>query len=107
MLWRYFELVELPRVCWRESQMLHRRSCVHTAPHSGEYLQEAAELDGGKVPEIGLAVCLKAQRGHADQHHIPIHVVFFGGDSELHGPAHSSDESIQSDQLSHSHNARR
>jgi hypothetical protein len=64
MLWRYFELVELPRVCWRESQMLHRRSCVHTAPHSE---QEAAELDGGKVPEISLAVCLKAQRGHADQ----------------------------------------
>lgn len=66
MLRRYFELIELARVCWRQSQMAYTEEAAGTLRRRArEYLQEAAKLDGGKVPEIGL-VFLKAQRGHAN-----------------------------------------
>jgi hypothetical protein len=66
MLRRYNELVELARIWWRQSQKAQTEQLARTMRRlAREYLQEAAKLDGGKVPEIGL-VCLKAQRGHAN-----------------------------------------
>jgi hypothetical protein len=66
MLRRYNELVELARICWRQSQKAQTEQLARTMRRlARDYLQEAAKLDGGKVPEIGL-VCLKAQRGHAN-----------------------------------------
>jgi hypothetical protein len=52
---RYFELVELARICWRNSQSAGTQEATRTLRRMAEeYLQEAAELDDGKVPDIGL-----------------------------------------------------
>jgi hypothetical protein len=59
---RYFELVELARVCWRQSQTAWTQGAARTLRRiAREYLQEAAKLDGGRLPNIGL-VCLKETR---------------------------------------------
>jgi hypothetical protein len=62
----YSDLVELARVCWRQSQEAQTEQVARTLRRMArEYLEEAAKLDGGKVPDIGL-VCLKeAQRRDA------------------------------------------
>jgi hypothetical protein len=66
MLRRYYELVELARGCWRQSQKAQTEQVARTLRRlARQYLQEAATLDGGKVPEIGL-VCLKAQPRQAN-----------------------------------------
>jgi hypothetical protein len=66
MLRRYHELVELARICLRQSQNAQTEQVARTLRRlAREYLQEAAKLDGGKVPEIGL-VCLRTSRGHAN-----------------------------------------
>jgi hypothetical protein len=55
---RYFELVELARICWRNSQTAGTQEAARTLRRiAEEYLQEAAKLDDGKVPDIGL-VCV-------------------------------------------------
>jgi hypothetical protein len=59
---RYYELVELARVCWRQSQTTWTREAARALRRTArEYLQEAAKLDGGRLPDIGL-VCLKEAR---------------------------------------------
>lgn len=49
----YDELVELARMCWREA----RRSAADVAGElrrmARHYQQQAAQLDGGKLPDIG------------------------------------------------------
>jgi hypothetical protein len=62
MLRRYFELVELARVCWRQSQTAYTDESARKLRRlAREYLQEAAKFDGGNVPDIGL-VCQKEAR---------------------------------------------
>ena len=52
---RYFELVELARICWRNSQAAGSQEVAGTLRRMAtKYLQEAAKLDDGKVPDIGL-----------------------------------------------------
>jgi hypothetical protein len=52
---RYFELVELARICWRNSQTAGTQQVALTLRRMAtEYLQEAAKLDDGNVPDIGL-----------------------------------------------------
>jgi hypothetical protein len=59
---RYYEFVELARVCWRQSQTAYTQETARTLRRiAREYLQEAAKLDGGNIPDIGL-VCLKEAR---------------------------------------------
>jgi hypothetical protein len=61
---RYYDLVELACVCWRQSQTAWTPEAARTLRRMAEeYLQEAAKLDDGKVPDIGL-VCLKEARQH-------------------------------------------
>lgn len=51
----YSELVELARVCWRQSQTAYTEESARKLRRlAREYLQEAAKLDGGNVPDIGL-----------------------------------------------------
>jgi hypothetical protein len=55
MVPRYFELVELARICWRNSQTAGTQEAARMLRRMAEeYLQEAAKLDDGKVPDIGL-----------------------------------------------------
>jgi hypothetical protein len=56
----------LARVCWRQSQTVCTQEAARTLRRiAREYLQEAAKLDGGNLPDIGL-VCLKeARQRHA------------------------------------------
>jgi hypothetical protein len=59
-------LWSLARGCWRQSQKAQTEQMARTLRRPArEYLQNAATLDGDKVPEIGL-VCLKAQPRHAN-----------------------------------------
>lgn len=52
---RYFELVELARICWRNSRAGCTQEVARTLHRMAEeYLQEAAKLDDGKVPDSGL-----------------------------------------------------
>jgi hypothetical protein len=54
-----YELVELARVCWRQSQTTWTQEAAGTLRRiAREYLKEAAKLDGGRLLDIGL-VCLK------------------------------------------------
>jgi hypothetical protein len=64
---RYFELIELARVCSRQAQTTQTEQVARMLRRMArQYLQEAAKLDGGKVPDIGL-ICLKqARQGHAN-----------------------------------------
>jgi hypothetical protein len=51
---RYRDLVELARLCWRQAQTAQTEGVAHTFRQMAtEYLQEAAKLDGGEVPDIG------------------------------------------------------
>ena len=55
MVPRYFELVELACICWRNSQAAGTQQTARALRRMAEeYLQEAAKLDDGKVPDIGL-----------------------------------------------------
>jgi hypothetical protein len=49
---RYYELVELARICSRQAQIAQTEQVARTLRRMArEYVQEAAKLDGGKVPE--------------------------------------------------------
>jgi hypothetical protein len=63
----YSDLVDLARVCWLQAQITETEQVARTLRRMAtQYLKEAAKLDGGKVPDIGL-VCLKeARRRHAN-----------------------------------------
>jgi len=51
---RYHDLVDLARLCWRQAQMAPTEGVAHTFRQMAtEYLQEAAKLDGGEVPDLG------------------------------------------------------
>jgi hypothetical protein len=70
---RYYELVELARVCWRQSQTTWTQEAARTLRRiAREYLKEAAKLHGGRLPEISL-VCLKEAQ-QATQARRPGHV---------------------------------
>jgi hypothetical protein len=57
---RYNDLVELARICSRQAKLVQKEQVARTLRRMArEYVQEAAKLDGGKIPDIGL-VCLKA-----------------------------------------------
>jgi hypothetical protein len=64
---QYSDLVELARVCSHQAQITETEQVARTLRRMArEYLQEAAKLDGGTVPDIGL-VCLKeTRRRHAN-----------------------------------------
>ena len=54
-MWRYDDLVELARICSRQAQTAQTEQVARTLRRMArEYLQEAAKLDDGKVPDIGL-----------------------------------------------------
>jgi hypothetical protein len=50
---RYYDLVELARLCRRQAQAAQTEGVARTFHQmASEYLQEAAKLDGGEVPDI-------------------------------------------------------
>ena len=50
---RYHDLVDLARLCWRQAQMAQTEGVARTFRQMAtEYLQEAAKLEGGEVPDI-------------------------------------------------------
>jgi hypothetical protein len=58
----YDNLVELARICSRQASLVEREDVARTLRRMArEYAQEAAKLDDGKIPDIGL-VCLKEAR---------------------------------------------
>lgn len=65
---RYYELIELARICSRQAQTTQTDQVARTLRRMArEYVQAAAKLDGGKVPEIGL-VCPKQARQDPARH---------------------------------------
>jgi hypothetical protein len=59
MLLGYYELLELARICSHQAQITETEHVARMLRRMArQYLREATELDGGKVPDIGL-VCLK------------------------------------------------
>jgi thiaminase len=58
----YYNLVELARICSRQASLAQTEDVARTLRRMArEYVQEAAKLDDGKIPDIGL-VCLKEVR---------------------------------------------
>jgi hypothetical protein len=58
----YDNLVELARICSRQASLAESEDVARTLRRMArEYVQEAAKLDGGKIPDVGL-VCLKETR---------------------------------------------
>jgi hypothetical protein len=58
----YYNLLELARICSRQASLAQTEDVARTLRRMArEYVQEAAKLDGGKTPDIGL-VCLKEAR---------------------------------------------
>jgi len=58
----YDNLVELARICSRRAILAEREDVARTLRlMAREYVQEAAKLDGGKIPDVGL-ICLKEAR---------------------------------------------
>ena len=49
----YDELVELARICWREAHRSRDDVARELRRMASQYQQQAAELDGGKLPDIG------------------------------------------------------
>jgi hypothetical protein len=55
----YDHLVELARICSRQASLAQTEDVARTLRRMArEYVQEAAKLDDGKIPDVGL-VCLK------------------------------------------------
>jgi hypothetical protein len=55
MLQYYNDLVELARICWRQAKSVQTEQVARTLRRMArEYVQEAAKLDDGKPPDIGL-----------------------------------------------------
>ena len=51
---RYHDLVDLARLCWRQAQVAPTEGVALTFRQMAtEYLQEAAKLHGGEVPDVG------------------------------------------------------
>jgi hypothetical protein len=49
----YDELVELARICWRQSQVTQAQDVARELHRMArEYQQEAAKLDGGILPDV-------------------------------------------------------
>jgi hypothetical protein len=58
----YDHLVELARICSRQASLAQTEDVARTLRRMArEYVQEAAKLDDGKIPDVGL-VCLKEAR---------------------------------------------
>lgn len=51
----YDELVELARMCWREAHRSRDDVARELRRMASHYQQQAAMLDGGKLPDIGNA----------------------------------------------------
>ena len=50
----YAELVELARMCWRQSRLAHAQDVAHELRRMAhEYQQQAAKLDSGRLPDLG------------------------------------------------------
>lgn len=49
----YDELVELARMCWREAHRSRNDVARELHRMASQYQQQAAKLDGGKLPDIG------------------------------------------------------
>lgn len=49
----YDELVELARMCWREAHRSRDDVARELRRMARQYQQQAATLDGGKLPDIG------------------------------------------------------
>ena len=49
----YDELVELARMCWREAQRSRDDVAFELRRMARRYQDQAAKLDGGKLPDIG------------------------------------------------------
>lgn len=50
----YDQYVELARMCWRQAHVTTSAEvAAHLRKMAREYQQEAAKLDGGKLPAIG------------------------------------------------------
>ena len=58
----YDELVELARMCWREAHRSSDDVAGELRRMARQYQQQAAGLDGGKLPDIG----------DTDEHRAPI-----------------------------------
>jgi len=51
---RYDDLVDLARLCWRQAQKAPTEGVARTFRQMAtEYLQEAAKLYGGEMPDAG------------------------------------------------------
>ena len=51
----YDELVELARMCWRQARVAQTNGLAPELMRMAhEYQQKAANLDSGKLPEIGV-----------------------------------------------------
>jgi hypothetical protein len=67
MQWRYDDLVDLARICARRAQTAETEEVGRTLRRMARgYLQQAAKLDRGIVPDIGL-VCMKAEKARRAQ----------------------------------------
>jgi hypothetical protein len=62
----FYNLLQLARICSRQASLAQTEDVARTLRRMArEYVQEAAKLDDGKIPDIGL-VCLKeARQRHA------------------------------------------
>jgi len=50
----YYSLVELARICSRQASLAQTEDVARTLRRMArEYLQEAAKLDDGEIPDIG------------------------------------------------------
>lgn len=50
---RYEELVELARICWRQAHLTQSEEVArHLHKMAQQFQQEAAKLDGGKLPDL-------------------------------------------------------
>jgi hypothetical protein len=58
----YDNLVDLARICSQQASVAQNEDVARTLRRMArEYVQEAAKLDDGKIPDVGL-VCLKEAR---------------------------------------------
>jgi len=62
----YDNLVELARICSRRASLAQTEDVARVLRRMArEYMQEAAKLDDGKIPDIGVVCIKEARRRHA------------------------------------------
>ena len=62
---QYYNLVELARICSRQARLAQTEGAARTLRRmASEYMQEAAKLDDGKIPAIGLVSLREARLRH-------------------------------------------